>query len=317
MKIRAANIVLIMIAFLTMSTACTVKEVPLVVDIPMEPVNSIAEEEPVLTPEGEPALAQEDHPSPSTEGEAELIAEEDLSMIKEESAATDTQVVETPTTKDSYDEYFSNSLFVGDSVMEGFAQYVRGQRKDGVSMLSDAQFLTSIMGIKVADIVGDTEGDSRRYYTYKGKEEPLETILNEMGTERVFIMLGMNDLGVGFSADETIERYRRMIPYIKEGNPGLDVVVLTTTPKTATKWLPDYIGNRDLDSPLLNEFAEMLRIMCEEEGIKMVDVNAAVRGEDGHLPKEYSRDDFVHINNECSAVILDTLRQFAKIQLGG
>ena len=171
------------------------------------------------------------------------------------------------------------------------------------------------MGIKVADVVGDSTSDNRRYYTYRGKEQPLETILKEMGVERVFIMLGMNDLGVGFSVDETIERYRKMIPLIKETNPDLDVVVMTTTPKTATKWLPDYIPNKNLGSPLLNEFADKLRVMCEEEGINVVDVNAAVRDPDGHLPNEYSRDNFVHINYKCSAVVLDTLRHFAKIQL--
>ena len=102
-----------------------------------------------------------------------------------------------------------------------------------------------------------------------------------------------------------------MIDLIKNTNPDLDIVEQIPTPKTASKWLPDYTTNRNFGSPLLNELADMLKAMCEENGIKVVDVNAAVRGPDGHLPDEYSRDKFVHINNECSAVILDFLREFA------
>lgn len=319
MKIRATNIMLIVIAILIITTACTRQEVPTVTEdqlntetLPISTTESVTS-----TPEDESLLTTEDELLSTEEDEAALIPEDELSSTPiEEPVSEEVQSEQTVTTNNNYDEYFSNSVFVGDSVMAGLAQYIRGQRKNGVSVLSDAQFLTSVMGIKVADVVGDSASDNRRYYTYRGIEQPLETILNDMGAERVFIMLGMNDLGVGFSTDETIERYRRMIPLIKEVNPGLDVVVMTTTPKTATKWLPNYIPNRDLGSPLLNELADKLIVMCEEEGINVIDVNAAVRGPDGHLPNEYSRDDFVHINDKCSAVVLETLRQFAKIQLG-
>ncbi len=264
-------------------------------------------------PEASQSPKREESFEPTIEKEPEWITEDNDSLQIEETPTS------TPSVSDdrvNYDEYFTNSVFVGDSVMEGFAQYVRAQRNSGVDMLSNAQFLTSLMGITVYDVVNYTTG-AKCYFTYRGKEQPLKTILQEMGVSRVFIMLGMNDIANGFSTVDTTNNYRKMIDLIKNTNPDLDIVVLTPTPKTASKWLPDYTTNRNFGSPLLNELADMLKAMCEENGIKVVDVNAAVRGPDGHLPDEYSRDNFVHINNECSAVILDFLREFAKIQMEG
>lgn len=334
MNTKKTNAIIIVVSFLIILTACNKQIVPSMtedqskIDIPSIPSeesdDSDTETEPSQTPEEELLQIEEEESSQTMEEESSQTSEEESpEMPEEESSKTpeaetsqeDGESEQIANEKGKYDEYFSNSVFVGDSVMEGFAQYIREQRKNGVSMLSNAQFLTSIMGIKVADIVGETAGHHHRYYTYRGKEQALETILKEMGVERAFIMLGMNDLGVGFSAEETIKKYRKMVPFIKEINPNLEVIVLTTTPKTATKWLPDYIPNENFASPLLNEFADMLKEMCKEEGISVVDINAAVRGSDGHLPDGYSRDNFVHINNKCSAVVLDTLREFAKTQL--
>jgi hypothetical protein len=93
---------------------------------------------------------------------------------------------------------------------------------------------------------------------------------------------------------------------------GYTLIVFTTTPKTATKWLPAYCANKNFGSPLLNELADGIKAVCAEEGYKCFDINAAIRDENGNLPGDYSRDDYVHINNKCSAVVLAALREFAK-----
>lgn len=301
----------LVIALFVVNTACTTQTPPQLEtnqNSKTESSEPTIEQEPELEPELELEL----------ELESELITEDNNSLQipgEKEKIPTSTPSVSSDN-RVKYDEYFTNSVFVGDSVIEGFAQYVRAQRNSDVDMLSDAQFLTSLMGITVSDIVDDTT-DAKCYFTYKGKEQSLEIILQEMDVSRVFIMLGMNDIANGFSTIDTTNNYRKMIDLIENTNPNLDIVVLTPTPKTAAKWLPDYTANKNFGSPLLNELADMIKTMCKENAIKVVDVNAAIRGPDGHLPDEYSRDNFVHINNECSAVILDLMMDFAKIQLEG
>lgn len=87
--------------------------------------------------------------------------------------------------------YFDNALFVGDSIMEGIRQYVAAQRQEGES-LGTARFLTTTMGISLADLAGDRDGGVG--FSWQGEERPLEDIVREIAPRRVFLLLGLNDL---------------------------------------------------------------------------------------------------------------------------
>ena len=63
----------------------------------------------------------------------------------------------TPSPEPEEGNYFDNALFVGDSIMEGIRQYVAAQRQEG-EMLGTARFLTTTMGVSLADLVGDRDG---------------------------------------------------------------------------------------------------------------------------------------------------------------
>lgn len=211
------------------------------------------------------------------------------------------------------DDYFNNSVFVGDSITEGLAQYVRSQRKIEPT-LGDAKFLTTINGMKLADCAGD-RGDKTIYYSYKGAEKSADQCVDEMGVDKVFIMLGANDLGVGFSVAETIDRYHRTIDKILEAAPGVEIIILLNTPRNASSWLPDYIPNKNFGNPLIDEFVEAVKLMCEDRGLPYVDLNTALKGGDNALPEEYCRDGFDHINDAGAAVVVSTLHEFARSTL--
>lgn len=309
MTARFSKALAILLTLLCLCSACSVSDASESETPPRQ--TEIVSESPGGTTEAVPPAVSE---SPATE-----IFEPTAEPTIEPSALPTPAVEATPehtiepsaetNSIDVDDSYFTNSVFVGDSVIEGLAQYVRAQRNSGVSMLSDAKFLTTTYGIKIADIVGDTADVS---YSYQGAEKPLETILREMGVTRAFIMLGMNDMASALAVDETIDRYRRMLALLVDTNPEVDIIVFTVTPKTATKWLPSYCANKNFGSPLLNELAEEIKAVCVEEGYKCFDINAVVRDANGNLPDDYSRDDYVHINNKCSEVVLTALREFAK-----
>ena len=210
------------------------------------------------------------------------------------------------------DEYFENNLFVGDSILEGLAQYVRAKRQEGTALLSDAKFLTSIMGIRVADLVGDTAEYERIRYQYRGAVRELSEIVTLAEPKRLFLLIGMNDLAGGASVDDTVARYERLLTQLKQQFPTLQIAVMTPTPKTASAWLPDYCTNPDFGSPLLREFADRLMALCETMEVPCVDLFSALADETGNLPDNFSRDNYVHINDLGSAVAADTLNRFAQ-----
>jgi len=193
--------------------------------------------------------------------------------------------------------------------MEGIRQYVAGERKKQ-TMLGQAKFITSVMGVSLADLVGDN--DPCLYYNYKGKEAPLEELIADMDIDRVFLLLGLNDLSATTApVDEIIERYSRLIEDLNRILPNAEIVVITNPPKVASSWLPGYTANKSFGNERISEFVSALVRMCEDSGIPYVDAHQLLKNEAGVLPDDYCRDGYVHLNNAGSKVVVDALYAFA------
>jgi lysophospholipase L1-like esterase len=207
------------------------------------------------------------------------------------------------------DAYFDSAVFIGDSVMEGLRQYVASRRKTEKT-LGEARFLSTTIGVSLADLTGDrNRGVS---YCYKGEEKPVVDIVAEMGASRAFLMLSLNDLSEPEPViPDIIDRYNRLTDTLQAAIPGVEIVIMTNAPKTSGAWLPDYTENRDFGNALIDSFVAEVAAMCGSKGLECIDINAVLKDEDGALPKEYSRDGFVHINDEGSKAVVDALYAFA------
>ena len=279
------------------------------------PVQTEQAAEPQIT---EPPTTEQQLPDDSAASETSVVIDLAVTLEPQTTAApTEQPETDTPPEVPSAEPidpavYFEGSLFVGDSILEGLAQYVRAQRQTGADMLSDAKFLTSIMGVRVADLVGDTASYERIRYQYRGAVRELSEIVSLAAPKRLFLLLGMNDLAGGASVDETAARYDRLLTALQSEFPSLEIVVMTPTPKTASAWLPDYCTNPDFGSPLLRTFADRLLALCETHDVPCIDVFAALADDSGNLPDAFSRDNYVHINDLGSAVVVEALNRFAK-----
>lgn len=208
-------------------------------------------------------------------------------------------------------EYFDNALFVGDSIMEGIRQYVAAQRQEG-EMLGTAKFLTSTMGVSLADLVGDRELGVG--FTYQGEEKSLEDIVVKIAPRRVFLLLGLNDLASdpNVVVADIVERYSRLISNLQAASPGTEFIIITNPPKVASQWLPDYTANRKFGNQLIDEFVTALTQMCQEHGILYVDAYESLKDENGVLPDDFCRDGYIHLNHQGAAVVVDALNAFAE-----
>lgn len=207
------------------------------------------------------------------------------------------------------DAYFDDALFLGDSIMEGVRQYVAAQRKEQTT-LGGAKFLTSIMGISLADLVGERQPCI--YYSYGGKEAPLEELVSGMNVRRVFLLLGLNDLaGTDDPVEEIVDRYTRLLDSLRKTLPEAELIVITNPPKVASAWLPDYALNRSFNNARISEFVAALADMCQDGGIPLVDAYECLVNENGALPDDWCRDGYVHLNSAGSARVVEALYAFA------
>lgn len=210
------------------------------------------------------------------------------------------------------DEYFRNSVFIGDSIMEGIRQYVVKHRKVEPT-LGDAKFIATTIGISLADLVKDKE--TCLYYIYKGKEQPLEDILSEFeSVERIFLMLGLNDLASCSDPqiDIVVDRYLRLVKNLSKQFPHAEVIILTNPPKVASTWLPNYTVNKNFNNALIAQFVSELIRMCDENAIKYFDMHSILKDETGSLPDTYCRDGYVHLSDEGARIVVEALYKFAE-----
>ncbi len=208
---------------------------------------------------------------------------------------------------DTLATYYNDTVFIGDSIMEGVYRYVAAQRRYRPT-LGNAAFLTSEYGVNITTLAQNGSG-----YRYQGMDQTLAQILPQLPCKRVFLQLGLNDLE---AADPVLENiinyYKDLIYQIKGMVPGAEVIVMTNTPKISSPWLPDYTINRSFNNDLITTFVGAVINMCETEGIPYVDVSSGLKDANGYLRQRYCSDGFLHLTNEGSAVVVNALERYAK-----
>ncbi len=96
---------------------------------------------------------------------------------------------------------------------------------------------------------------------------------------KVFLEIGTNDLGSGFTIDEIVDNYRRILNAFQEGSPGTEVFVQSVLPRQAEHRARVEALNREL-SALASEF-----------GYVFIDLYPAFLDDDGSIRNEYSNDE--------------------------
>lgn len=239
--------------------------------------------------------AQIDIEQPNPDGQKEDgIKEPELEKDAEDSKDT-APPVETgpydfsqsvPESAEVESSYFDDAVFIGNSRTEGFKLY---------SGLSNAQYYTAI-GLMVDTIF------TKPYAAVDGKKVPIMEALKTAEFSKVYIMLGMNELGWVYGSVYQ-EYYGRIIDAIREINPDAVIYIQSILPVSAEKSESDQIYNNGR----INEFNGLLRELAEEKEVYYVDVAQAVSDENGCLPEGGSFDG-VHLTPEYCGKWRDYLK---------
>ena len=125
---------------------------------------------------------------------------------------------------------------------------------------------------------------------------PMLDALADMECGKVYIMLGVNELG--WPRTETFrDQYGKLIDRVRADHPDAQVVIQSILPVSAEQDAKgSYVNNRRIQ-----EFNDVLRELAEEKNCPYLDVAEAVTGEDGCLLPELTSDG-VHLNTKGCAV---------------
>ncbi len=192
---------------------------------------------------------------------------EDKTDTKDNEVMTDTEQEGTFTTEDV--SYFSDALFIGDSRTVGLSEYAD---------LGDADVFATI-GLSSFKLF-ETQVDMPGY----GKET-LDEVLSRKNYGKIYLMLGINELGY---PHESIEKqYREIVEKIREKQPDAILFLEASLHVSKAKSDSDSLyNNANID--WLNGVVESL---CDQKQTYYIDVNEIFDDGAGNLDAQYTSDD--------------------------
>lgn len=213
-----------------------------------------------------------------------------LSSSEEATEQEDTQKEEksiinpVPASDPLTETYFGKCAFVGDSISVGLADY----------QLVPVKNVFAEIGMNIEKI--NTETMKTAY----GDVTVIEA-LKESKPENVYIMLGSNGIAWLSTAD-MIEYYSQFVDEIKNALPETSIYILSIPPVTAERETAEEepILNSDID-----KYNSELLKMADEKKIYYVDINTALKGNDGKFPSDMAEKDGMHFVKTTYTVMLD------------
>ncbi len=184
------------------------------------------------------------------------------------------------------DSYFDDAVFIGNSRTEGLKKF---------SGLSNATFITEV-GLTVSSIITDYCDISGGY-----RSRAFDA-LSGMNFGKVYIMLGMNELGWVYESVFK-DDYGKIIDKIREINPDAVIYIQSIIP--VSKWKDS--SNDVFTNANVERLNAQLRDLADEKEVHYLDVAGALMDSEGYLPYEATGDG-VHLEPPYCVKWTDYLR---------
>lgn len=228
-------------------------------------------------PETEPALRT---------AEAELVPEE---------AGEETPVWEGPVPESTpvEDTYFDDVVFLGDSRTDGLRLY--GGMTHGTFLFFTGATVESVFTREVETQLGTM---------------PLLDALAEMEYGRIYVMLGVNELGWK-GTDIFRNQSAALIQRLQEDHPEAEIVIQSILPVSAKI---DEEG-RYVNNQRIAEYNQVWLELAEQFNVNYLNIAEVLLDENGQLPSELTYDG-VHLNKAGCRVWLDYMRSHAVGEIG-
>ena len=207
--------------------------------------------------------------------------------------------------------WFDDAVFVGDSVSLKLTGYVTKMRQSESDYLGKAQFLTA-GSLGSGNALWEVS-DKSVHPLYQGTKMRLEDSVAACGAKKLYILLGMNDVGM-YGVEDSVKNMETLLGLIVEKTPDLQVFVQSAT--------PIHKGNEKkvLNNANLVLYNQGLEEMCQRNGYNYVNVSSVLADAEGYLPNEYCSDASgmgMHFTDAACEIWVDYLRQDAAARLAG
>lgn len=191
--------------------------------------------------------------------------------------------------------FFDDAVFVGDSVSLKLSYYAASSGE-----LGKAKFLT-VGSFGVGNAIYDHPDTKLTYQgvSYTNAEEAIAAT----GAKKLFIMLGMNDIG-RFGVDGSITNWGTLLGLIRSTCPNITIYIQSMTP-VWTGGERGGITNTNADS-----YNAKLKTFAESNGCKFIDVASYMKDSTGGLATAFCSDSYVHLTTEGAKTWVQVLKAY-------
>lgn len=189
--------------------------------------------------------------------------------------------------------FFNDAAFIGDSITQGLMYYCMNN-----GALGNATWLC-VQSYSVNNAVTGALAP-----TYQGVRMSPEDALAACGANKVFIMLGMNDInliGAG-SIDLAMRNWVTLLSRIRAKNPNITIYIQSATPIY-------YYGQTGyLTNDYMDQYNQRLQEFAWANGCYYIDVATYMKDSNNSLIPQYCSDKYVHLNYTGIAVWVNVLK---------
>lgn len=185
-----------------------------------------------------------------------------------EIAASATPAPVIPTEGNIDNSFYSGSVFIGNSFIDGMEIY---------KLVSGADYFSRI---------GLTVKDAMRLSTNWGDVSIIDELKSKTQYSKIFMMFGENELSWEDAGSFKID-YALLIEKAREYQPGAQIYLMGITPVTESV---SNLNENGMTKENIGRFNELILEVAKEENVNFADLYSAVANANGYLPPEAASD---------------------------
>lgn len=177
------------------------------------------------------------------------------------------------------EDYFSDALFLGDSLTQALAGY---RYPDGVKELAS---VCAYKGITPQMILSDVKMEN-----VDGAIVQVQDEIREKNPSKIYLQMGENAMA-GMQDQKLVESYASLVDWLQEIFPQTPVFIQTMPPVTKTVATENVL----MTNARIRKVNGMLAKLSQEKHCYFLDLYHALCDEEGNLPYGIAREDGIHL----------------------
>lgn len=196
-------------------------------------------------------------------------------------------------TEDMGQEYIDGITFLGDSTTYGLKYY---------RMLADGRETTQVWTPKSGTLSLFQQSFALIVYPETGEEITILEAVERKKPEMMVITLGVNGVSM-MDEDYFKSEYTSLVTGIQEKSPDTKIILQSIFPVAASY---EYLGS--INNEKITRANQWVAEVAEDTGVRYLDTQTVLAGEDGWLPESYQNGDGLHLNETSFGLVLDYIR---------